>query len=86
MKLKQKFMALAFLMSFSIGVVCAISYYFASAELQSSVDSELRTTVEKEVAQLEGWLESKKTFGESSANEFTEQNVWEQTRKVMDNA
>ena len=74
MKLKQKFMALAFLMSFSIGVVCAISYYFASAELQSSVDSELRTTVEKEVAQLEGWLESKKTFGESSANEFTEQN------------
>jgi len=68
MKLKQKFMALACMMAAAIAAVCAISYYFSSAELQSSVDSELRMTVAREATQLNGWLESKKTFGESEAN------------------
>ncbi|MBR3747655.1 MAG: cache domain-containing protein, partial [Selenomonadaceae bacterium] len=71
MKLRQKFMVLAWMMSFSIAVVCLISYYFANAELQSSVDSELRTTVSKEAAQLNGWLKSKKSFGESLSNELS---------------
>ena len=89
MKLKQKFMALAFLMSFSIGVVCAISYYFASAELQSSVDRELRITAEKEASQLNGWLEQKKTFGESAGNEFTSLNgnmALLKTKEILGNA
>ena len=71
MKLRQKFMALAWMMSFSIAIVCLISYYFANDELQSSVNSELRTTVAKEAADLNGWLLSKKAFGESLSNELT---------------
>jgi len=68
MKLKQKFMMLALLMAMAIAAVCAVSYYFASDELQSSVNSELSMTVSKEVTDLNGWLDSKKTFGASSAN------------------
>ena len=74
MKLKQKFMVLACMMASAIALVCAISYYFASAELQAGVDSELRTTVEKEAAQLNGWLEIKKAFGVSTANGMTSVN------------
>ena len=74
MKLKQKFMMLAWMMGFSIALVCVISYIFASNELQSSVDSELQTTVAKESAQLNGWLETKRAFGESTANELTSVN------------
>jgi len=67
-------MTLACLMAFSIMIVCVISYYFASEELQSSVDSELRTTVDKEARQLNGWLETKKAFGESTSNVLTSLN------------
>ena len=74
MRLRQKFMTLAWLMALSITAVCIISYYFASDELQSSVDSELRTTVNKESAQLNGWLETKKAFGESTSNVLTSLN------------
>ena len=74
MKLKQKFMALACTMAAAIAAVCAISYYFSSAELRSSVDSELRMTVAREAAQLNGWLESKKSFAESEANLLTSLN------------
>lgn len=74
MRLRQKFMTLAWLMAISIAVVCAISYYFASEELDASVDSELRTTVAKETAQLNGWLETKKAFGVSTANGMTSVN------------
>ena len=74
MRLKQKFMTLAWLIALSITTVCIISYYFASEELQSSVDSELRTTVNKESAQLNGWLETKKAFGESTSNVLTSLN------------
>ena len=71
MKLKQKFTALACIMAFAIVLVCAVSYYFASAELESTTDSELRMTVAREVSQLEGWLEVKKNFGESVSNTLT---------------
>ena len=71
MKLKQKFMMLACMMAAAIGVVCIVSYYFSSAELEKSVDSELRMTVAREVAVLDGWLNSKKTFSESAANELS---------------
>ena len=71
MKLRQKFMALAWMMSLSIALVCLISYYFANDELQSSVNSELRTTVAKEAAELDGWLKTKKAFGESLSNELS---------------
>ena len=74
MKLKQKFMALACMMAAAIAAVCIISYYFSSAELRSSVDSELRTTVARESAQLNGWLETKKAFGVSTANAMTNAN------------
>ena len=71
MRLKQKFMALACMMAVAIALVCAVSYYFASAELESTTDSELRMTVAREVSQLEGWLEVKKNFGESVSNTLT---------------
>ena len=71
MKLKQKFMTLACIMAAAIAVVCAVSYYFSGDELQSSVDSELRTTADKEAAQLNGWLETKRAFGASTANVLT---------------
>ena len=74
MKLRQKFMALAFAMGMAVALVCVISYFFASSELESSVDSELRATVDKEAAQLNGWLETKKAFGESTANGLTSVN------------
>ena len=74
MRLKQKFISLAWIMAMAITIVCAISYYFASEELNSSVDSELRTTVAREAAQLNGWLETKKAFGVSTANVMTSVN------------
>lgn len=74
MRLKQKFMTLAWLMAMAIVGVCAISYYFASDELQRSVDSELRMTAAKESAQLNGWLETKRAFAVSTANELTSVN------------
>ena len=74
MKLKQKFTVLAFMMAAAVGIVCIVSYYFSSKELRGSVDSELRMTVTKEVTQLNGWLESKKIFGESSTGVLTSLN------------
>ncbi|MBR4903289.1 MAG: methyl-accepting chemotaxis protein [Selenomonadaceae bacterium] len=71
MKLKQKFMMLACMMAMAIALVCAVSYYSASAELESTTDSELRMTVAREVSQLEGWLEVKKNFGASVSNTLT---------------
>lgn len=74
MRLRQKFMMLAWCMATAIIIVCAVSYYFASNELQSSVDSELRMTAAKEAAQLNGWLETKRAFAVSTANELTSVN------------
>ena len=74
MRLRQKFMSLASMMAAAIAVVCLISYYFASEELESTTDSELRMTVEREAAQLNGWLETKKAFGESTSNVLTSLN------------
>lgn len=39
----------------------------------------IRISAQQEKAILEYW-------GENIGNEFTEQDIWEQTRKVMDNA
>ena len=74
MKLRKKFMMMAWLMAMSIVVVCVISYWFASEELYGSVESELKTTVEREATQLNGWLETKKAFGESTSNVLTSLN------------
>ena len=74
MKLKQKFTLLACTMALAVGIVCIVSYYFSSKELERSVDSELRMTVTKEVTQLNGWLEAKKTFGESASGVLTSLN------------
>ena len=60
MKLRQKFMTLALMMGMAVAVVCVVSYFFASNELESSVDSELR--------------ETKKAFGESTSNVLTSLN------------
>lgn len=74
MKLKQKFMALACIMATAIALVCAVSYYFASTELESTTNRELSITVAKEAVQLNGWLETKKAFGESTSNVLTSLN------------
>ena len=74
MKLKRKFITLAWIMAMAIVAVCAISYHFASSELESSVDSQLRLTAAKEAAQLNGWLETKRAFAVSTANELTSVN------------
>ena len=74
MRLRQKFMMLAWLVAMAIVAVCLISYYFASDELETATDSELRMTVDKETAQLNGWLETKKAFAVSTANGMTSVN------------
>ena len=74
MKLKQKFTMLACMMAFAIALVCAVSYYFASDELESTTDSELRMTVLREATQINGWIESKRIFGESASNVLTSLN------------
>ena len=74
MKLKQKFMMLACLMGAAIAIVCAVSYYFASEELKSTTDSELRATVDRETAKLEGWISDKQTFGETISNTLSSLN------------
>ena len=75
MKLKQKFMALACMMSLAIAIVCIVSYYFANDELQTSVNSELRTVASREAEGINGWLERKKAFGESLSNELSNLSV-----------
>ena len=74
MKLRQKFMVLACMIATAIALVCVVSYYFASTELEESTNSELQTTVAKEATQLNGWLETKKAFGVSTANAMTSVN------------
>lgn len=74
MKLKQKFMTLALVMGMAVAIVCVISYFFASNELEKSVDSELRETVANEAAKLNGWLETKEAFAVSTANALTNVN------------
>ena len=74
MKLKQKFMMLACIMATAIALVCAVSYYFASTELESTTNRELSITVAKEAVQLNGWLETKKAFAESTSNVLTSLN------------
>ena len=74
MRLRQKFMTLAWLMGMAVAVVCAISYWFASEELENSTDSELRLTALREATQLNGWLETKRAFGESTSNVLTSLN------------
>ena len=71
MKLKRKFMMLALLMGVAIVIVCAVSYHFASDELEETTNRELSVTVAREAAQLNGWLETKKAFGESTSNVLT---------------
>ena len=61
-------------MAAAIALVCAVSYHFASAELEEATDSELRMTVAREATQLNGWLEEKSKFGESAANVMTNLN------------
>ncbi|MBR4903287.1 MAG: hypothetical protein IKZ53_01315 [Selenomonadaceae bacterium] len=65
---------LACIMAAAIALVCAVSYYFASAELESTTNRELSITVAKEAVQLNGWLETKKAFGESTSNVLTSLN------------
>lgn len=67
-------MTLAWLMGMAVAVVCVISYYFASEELETSTDSELRLTATREATQLNGWLETKRAFGESTSNVLTSLN------------
>ena len=74
MKLKRKFMMLALLMGVAIVIVCAVSYHFASDELEETTNRELSVTVAREAAQLNGWLETKKAFGESTSNVLTSLN------------
>ena len=59
MSLKQKFMLLSGIMGLLMTVVAVTGYIMASRELQQSVDSELRTTVSREVMELDGWLREK---------------------------
>ncbi|MCR5834809.1 MAG: methyl-accepting chemotaxis protein [Selenomonadaceae bacterium] len=74
MKLRQKFMMLSFVMAAVIVAICGMSYYFASSELSESVDSELRTTVEKESTEINGWLETKQAYAICTANALTAYN------------
>jgi methyl-accepting chemotaxis protein len=74
MGLKQKFIALAGVMGALMAIVSIIGYYIASGDLQKSVESEMRATVQTQAAQLDGWLNEKKAFGVSTANHMTSLN------------
>ena len=74
MSLKQKFMLLSGIMGLLMAVVAIIGYVVASRELQQSVDSELRTTVSREVMELDGWLREKRAFGVATTNYMTSLN------------
>ena len=74
MGLKQKFIALAGVMGALMAIVSIIGYYMASTDLRKSVESEMKATVETQAAQLDGWLNEKKAFGVSTANQMTSLN------------
>ena len=74
MSLKQKFMLLSGIMGLLMTVVAVTGYIMASRELQQSVDSELRTTVSREVMELDGWLREKRAFGVATTNYMTSLN------------
>ncbi|SDO84492.1 methyl-accepting chemotaxis protein [Selenomonas ruminantium] len=74
MSLKQKFMLLSGIMGLLMAVVAITGYIMASRELQQSVDSELRTTVSREVMDLDGWLREKRAFGVATTNYMTSLN------------
>ncbi len=74
MGLKQKFMILSAIMGVLMAVVAITGYIMASRELQQSVDSELRTTVSREVMALDGWLREKQAFGVATTNYMTSLN------------
>ena len=74
MSLKQKFMLLSGIMGLLMAVVAVAGYIMASRELRQSVDSELRTTVSREVMKLDGWLREKRAFGVATTNYMTSLN------------
>ena len=74
MGLKQKFIALAGVMGALMAIVSIIGYYMASTDLRKSVESEMKATVETQAAQLDGWLNEKKAFGVSTANQMSSLN------------
>jgi methyl-accepting chemotaxis protein len=74
MGLKQKFIALAGVMGALMAIVSIIGYYIASGDLQKSVESEMRATVQTQAAHLDGWLNEKKAFGISTANQMSSLN------------
>ncbi|SHK78116.1 methyl-accepting chemotaxis protein [Selenomonas ruminantium] len=74
MSLKQKFMLLSGIMGLLMAVVAITGYIMASRELRQSVDSELRTTVSREVMELDGWLREKRAFGVATTNYMTSLN------------
>ena len=57
-----------------MAIVSIIGYYMASTDLRKSVESEMKATVETQAAQLDGWLNEKKAFGVSTANQMSSLN------------
>ena len=72
MGLKQKFLALAGVVGLLMAVMSIIGYYMASSNLQESVETELRATVARDAANLDGWLREKKAVDVSTANTASE--------------
>ena len=74
MNLKQKFFVLAGLAGVLMAIISIIGYYTAYSNLESSVESEIRATVETQSQILDGWLKEKATSATYAANLMTEYN------------
>lgn len=74
MNLKQKFFVLAGLAGILMAIISIIGYYTAYSNLESSVEGEIRATVETQSEILDGWLKEKATSATYAANLMTEYN------------
>ncbi len=74
MGIRQKFFVLAGIVGALMAIVSISGYFLASADLEQSVDNELRAVVAKEVSDMDGWLMAKQSSTAHTANVMTAYN------------
>ena len=74
LNLKQKFSVLAGLAGLLMAIISIIGYYTAYSNLETSVEEEIKATVQTQSEILDGWLKEKATSATHAANLMTEYN------------
>ena len=74
MGIRQKFIVLAGIVGALMAMVSISGYFLASADLEQSVDNELRAVVAKKVSDMDGWLMAKQSSTAHTANVMTAYN------------